>query len=463
MTPRTVLALLTAMGLGLLGCQSSSTSCSFASRVTWTQVQWPKFRHDLQNTGTVTDSTVFMNVSANVGQKAVGAVFPPLQPPQPPKQPFAASPVINNDGSDIYIGSTDGVLYKLNATDLTPDTAFQFSILDAITSTALVARLSNGSDALFVGGGSGEILALSGVDGLFQSGSWPVSLGSFISASPTLNPPDGTVYLGSLGGLFTGVCSNGVERFGGFLVGPVQSSAANGPDGTLYFGADDHQLRAVASTGVFQWTFSASAPIVTAPVVEVENTRQQSCTAAAKTCPFPTECVDDATDDTTRAVCISSSTSCSCRNVFIYVADLGGRIFKVQANGQPDTEFTPPSAVGPFSSSPALAGDRLYLGSDDGMVYAIDKNTGSRVWTFATGGAVASSPAVATDGTQALIVVGSDDGNVYFIRDDGSMAGPPIDIGAAVRSSPAIGNNGTIYVGADDGRVYAIPGVGTSS
>ena len=331
MTTRRLLALAAVFSCGLLGCTSSNTaSCSFSTRATWDQspTKWAKFRHDLQNTGTVVDSTVFMNVSANVQQKTIAHVFAALQP-------FAGSPVINDTGDWIYIASTDGVLYKLNASDLTRDTTFAFSVLDPFTSTALVGRLSNGVvctaanptcltgaecldttgaacstsstscacmiDVVYIGSGSGDLYALSGADGTLQSGSWPSALGGFISASPTLNPTDGTVYLGSLGGFFSGVCPNGIDRFANVSVDSVQSSAAVGPDGTVYFGADDHQLRAIALNGIFKWTFSASAPIVTAAVVEVETDMLQPCTAMAATCPSATECVDDATDDTTRA------------------------------------------------------------------------------------------------------------------------------------------------------------------
>jgi outer membrane protein assembly factor BamB len=134
----------------------------------------------------------------------------------------------------------------------------------------------------------------------------------------------------------------------------------------------------------------------------------------------------------------------------------------VDSKGQPvsDFNFSGPSGgpVGPIFSSPALAGDRLYVGSDDGNLYAVDATSGAVVWAFATSDAIVSSPAVATGGAQPIVVVGSSDGNVYFIRDDGATASlaAMFPIGAAVRSSPAIGSDGTVYIGADDGRVYAI-------
>jgi len=76
-------------------------------------------------------------------------------------------------------------------------------------------------------------------------------------------------------------------------------------------------------------------------------------------------------------------------------------------------------------------------------------------WTFLTGGDVNSSAAFGDDGT---IYVGSNNGNVYAINPDGTPKGLnwPFATGGAVISSPAVGADGTIYVGSNDGNVYAI-------
>ncbi len=57
-------------------------------------------------------------------------------------------------------------------------------------------------------------------------------------------------------------------------------------------------------------------------------------------------------------------------------------------------------------SSPALADGVLYVGSDDTNLYAIDAANGEKKWAFATGGLVRSSPAVA-------------EGTVFFESYDG--------------------------------------------
>jgi len=49
------------------------------------------------------------------------------------------------------------------------------------------------------------------------------------------------------------------------------------------------------------------------------------------------------------------------------------------------------------------------VGSDDGKVYALDEATGAFKWSYTTGSAVFSSPAVAN----GVVYVGSNDHNVY--------------------------------------------------
>ena len=65
-----------------------------------------------------------------------------------------------------------------------------------------------------------------------------------------------------------------------------------------------------------------------------------------------------------------------------------------------------------FRSSPALLGDTLYVGNNDGAIYAVGIGAGAERWRVRTGGMVTGSPAVA-DG---VLYVGSHDGNLYAIE-----------------------------------------------
>ena len=75
-------------------------------------------------------------------------------------------------------------------------------------------------------------------------------------------------------------------------------------------------------------------------------------------------------------------------------------------------------AGGPVKSSAAIVGDRIYVGSDDGNVYALSLISGKKVWEFKTGGPVESSPLV-VGGT---VFVGSTDAFLYALKaEDGSL------------------------------------------
>ena len=61
-----------------------------------------------------------------------------------------------------------------------------------------------------------------------------------------------------------------------------------------------------------------------------------------------------------------------------------------------------------IDSSPAIAGGRVYVGSNDGRFYALDLASGKVVWQHDEGAALTASPALAN----GRIVVGSTEGRL---------------------------------------------------
>ena len=60
-------------------------------------------------------------------------------------------------------------------------------------------------------------------------------------------------------------------------------------------------------------------------------------------------------------------------------------------------------------SSPVLAGDILYFGSDDGHLYALDKQTGKLLWKFYFGCPIKGSPIVSGN----ALYLSDYDGNLF--------------------------------------------------
>jgi len=111
-------------------------------------------------------------------------------------------------------------------------------------------------------------------------------------------------------------------------------------------------------------------------------------------------------------------------------------------------------------SSPALdqtsGRNNVYVGTTGGKVFCLDAGSGGVVWQYpadtSTIGAVIASPAVATNGD---IYVGSEDGHIYALTAAGALRwqypAPAANALGPIRSTPAISINGrAIYFGCGD-------------
>ncbi|HEV3154894.1 MAG TPA: PQQ-binding-like beta-propeller repeat protein [Candidatus Baltobacteraceae bacterium] len=145
-------------------------------------------------------------------------------------------------------------------------------------------------------------------------------------------------------------------------------------------------------------------------------------------------------------------------NGVVYVGSNNGRLYALDANtGRPRWSF---KAHEPVSSSPAIAGGAVYF-ADDRMVYALDRSSGKVLWSYRFGADVPhpghqwdflqSSPTIVRD----RLYIGSGDGRLYaFDRTGGRMLWSYATSGR-VRSTPAY-SAGVVYAGSFDGAMYAV-------
>jgi eukaryotic-like serine/threonine-protein kinase len=116
----------------------------------------------------------------------------------------------------------------------------------------------------------------------------------------------------------------------------------------------------------------------------------------------------------------------------------------------------------PIASSPAVGTRRVFFGTRDGRFHALDAATGEVRWRIATGpdfpwpwghesGDVYTSSPVHVNGT---VIIGAGDGRVYALDARTARQLWRASTGGRVRSSPAVAD-GRVYVGSADGRVYA--------
>ncbi len=108
--------------------------------------------------------------------------------------------------------------------------------------------------------------------------------------------------------------------------------------------------------------------------------------------------------------------------------------------------------------APLVIGSTAYLGSNDGVLRAIDTQAGTVVWEYPTAGEIRGG--AATDGD--ALYVSADDGVLYAVALDGTPRWATPIGGAATRGSwdnygsrPAVAD-GVVYAGSYDGTVAAV-------
>lgn len=106
---------------------------------------------------------------------------------------------------------------------------------------------------------------------------------------------------------------------------------------------------------------------------------------------------------------------------------------------------------GPVYSSPVVSKGKVFAGSYDGHLYAIDAKTGGLVWKFKTDGEIYSTPAV----EGGVVYFGSRDKNVYAVDANTGKQVWKFETGGPVMTSPVVAE-GNVYIGSMDLYLYAI-------
>jgi outer membrane protein assembly factor BamB/predicted phosphodiesterase len=102
-------------------------------------------------------------------------------------------------------------------------------------------------------------------------------------------------------------------------------------------------------------------------------------------------------------------------------------------------------------STPAVAGDKVYVGNQNGLMRCFSIKNGKELWSFKTGGAIFSSPAIAGE----TLVFGSGEGYVYAVDIKSTKLKWKYKANAAVLGSPII-NGDTVFIGTSDDSFVAL-------
>jgi eukaryotic-like serine/threonine-protein kinase len=105
------------------------------------------------------------------------------------------------------------------------------------------------------------------------------------------------------------------------------------------------------------------------------------------------------------------------------------------------------------------ANQKVYVGSDDGNLYALNAHYGTLLWKYTTGGAIQSSPTLVNN----TVYVGSNDKYLYAIDAGTGAFKWKYLTNAPIRGESPVVSNGTVYISCAntyvDGDIYAIDAV----
>jgi outer membrane protein assembly factor BamB len=305
----------------------------------------------------------------------------------------------------LYFVSGDGCCYALDST--TGKLRWQFQTLGEKVYDTWDYYLSSpavDNGVVYFGSGDGNVYALDAVSGAKR---WAFQTRGVVHASPAI--ADNAVYIGSFDGSFyaldavTGELRWRFKTVGDrwFPKGEVQGSAAVA-GGTVFFGSRDYNVYALdARTGTGLWNRKiANTWVISTPAI---------------------------------------------KDGVIFLGTSDGHTFEAMDAESGAVRWTFPVNLNVFSS-PGVAGDTVYFGCFNGMLYALDAATGKERWRYATPASSANCGAV-LDATGAVRpeVWGKGLAEAYDTI---------LSLGS-VLSSPAVAD-GVVYFGSADGYLYAL-------
>ncbi len=324
----------------------------------------------------------------------------------------------------------------------------------AVSSAAIAA-----DGTIYFGSAEGKVFALN-PDG---SEKWRYNFGRDLfgngsSGSPTV-AVDGSIYIG-LSGSFCAFSPAGDLKWSiptGTTSGSSYASATRaclpviGTNGTIYFLAGEpRRLFAINPNGTTRWEeWNNGNMRENFPAIAADGTLYfaDARSVIAFTPDGNQKWYFRAGNDGVSSPAIGA-------NGVLYSSSENGYFFALRPDGllHWSVPYPGPGTYG-ARGLPVVGTDGTVYFRAYGGVHAINAS-GTPQWVFPAVGSGDTACAVSADGT---IYVGADDGKLYAVNPTGTQTWA-FSTGGQTTGSPAIGADGTIYVGSADGKLYAIFG-----
>ncbi len=226
--------------------------------------------------------------------------------------------------------------------------------------------------------------------------------------------------------------------------GSIQWSSPMIVNGRLYIGCSDGRLYCLnAASGEFLWSYKTAEIIESSPTIATGRVYFGSIDGRV----YCLDAVNGSLKWEYNAASAIRSTGCIKNNILYVVAD-NGMIHAIKT----DTGKLLWSYTASPGSSPAIEKDTLYLGGEDRIFYALNALTGKIKWSYYIGSPIHSSPIVAN----GIIYVGADNGNIYALNPEAISKDRLMwsyQTKGKILSSPAAADS-CLFVTSEDGNCY---------
>jgi len=294
---------------------------------------------------------------------------------------------------------------------------------------------------VFVGSQKGELVALNLDNGSVY---WKYSTGSPIGeSSPAYS--DGAVFIGDLGGTLHAVNARDGKAFWTVKLGSEIKSSPVVYGNRILVGSYDEHLYCLSNRdGSVVWKFKTNGPVHSTPGIASGLAFIAGCDEV-----FRAIRISDGKEVFSVASGAYTGASPALRSGMAFYGTFDNEVLGVSLDQKQVTwRYEHPQRKFPFYSSAAVTASRVVLGGRDKLVHGLTPN-GKAAWTFTTRARVESSPAIAG----GRVFVGSNDGRFYVLSLTNGAKLWEFNAGAPLSASPAIAN-GKIVIGTQDGRLY---------
>jgi len=315
--------------------------------------------------------------------------------------PIETMPAITAEG-DVVVATLSGKVARLTPAGAVVWTA---DLGERIYASPLLL-----GDAVVLGSDARRFVSLSIATGKTR---WQLDADGEADTAPVEGPDGGVT--AAAGRVLYGLRGSGGVRFRLKLPRKIYAAPAVGDDGTIYVGAQDHRLYAISPAGTVRWSRDLGGDVDCAPALGDDGTIF-AASDAGRVVAFDAQGKERWRAalggfirgglTVGRAGTVLAGTYGPGPRVVALDAASGAERWSFRVQGTGAREF------GIHGAPLEDVEGKLFFGAQDDKVYALD-GSGRLLWTFSTGGDV---DAPLTVGPGGVLYVGSDDGRLYALH-----------------------------------------------